>query len=208
MRISEPVRFAPPARSKQMKGILPAPLVAMPQAVCKSCTSWASVAARADRGSVNAATSAEEPISTAEPDRNPVAMKSRRVTGRGWLPSWRMSSWSLWLRGSFLRMIIRSPDVLGAALLPQCRSAAQQRCTGGLGYNSRTVGGRGIRAGSQRSDERIQLRLPTGKSGLSRQVGCDGAADEVGVQAVDHLVALAIGVDRRTEVAATLRGIE
>ncbi len=74
-----------------MKGILPAPLV-MPQAVCSAWMSGASVPARAARGSVKAVTMAEEPISTAELPRKPEAMKSRRVTGRGWLPSWRMGS--------------------------------------------------------------------------------------------------------------------
>ena len=74
-----------------MKGILPAPLV-----MCRTPFAAPDVrgqgAGAAARGLVNAATSAEEPMSTAELDRKPAAMKSRRVTGRGWLPSWRMGS--------------------------------------------------------------------------------------------------------------------
>ena len=82
---SEPTRFAPPARSKQMKGILPAPLVML------HCVAASSADVRP--GSGLAALRRARTSAAREPgrshhhrglDRKPAAMKSRRVTGRGW----------------------------------------------------------------------------------------------------------------------------
>ena len=75
----DPATLPPPERSKQMKGILPAPCTAMPQAARSVCRSGES-AARAARGFANRPNTVGATTSPA-PEISPRERKSRRVTG-------------------------------------------------------------------------------------------------------------------------------
>ena len=77
--------FAPPARSMQMKGILPAPSTSMPQLVRSASRSGDSAAA-ASRGFANRPNTVGA-ITVPTPAAKPWARKSRRVTGRLCAPS-------------------------------------------------------------------------------------------------------------------------
>ncbi len=72
--------LAPPARSMQMNGILPAPCTSMPQVVFNASMSGDN-AAMADRGLANRLKIPGAAI-VASPVPKPCDRKSRRVTGR------------------------------------------------------------------------------------------------------------------------------
>ena len=74
--------LAPPARSMQMNGILPAPCKAMPQD-CFSATRSGDNAASAARGFANRP-KMDGAMTVAAPLMKPWETNWRRVTGRGW----------------------------------------------------------------------------------------------------------------------------
>ena len=106
---SEPIRLAPPARSKQMKGILPAPVVKMShcpvgsKAAMSGRPAASARAARVQEG-CRAMAGSRSPSRRRRSCRRPGIRGASR--GRGWLHRTATARRGRVARGGFLRMII------------------------------------------------------------------------------------------------------
>ena len=142
--------LAPPERSKQMNGILPAPARAIPQLALSASRSGAS-AAWAARGLANRLNTVGA-NTLAAPATKPWDTNCRRVTGRGW------SGWRTGASGC------RAPRrdflfIVASTSLQQRAGAADHGRAGRLDDDFRAVRGACTAAGREPHDQRVHFGL-------------------------------------------------
>src|SRR5580692_3374283 len=140
----------PPARSKQMNGILPAP-VEMLHGPNRALMSPANPA-RAERGAASIARS-EGPITVAEPVMKLWARNSRRVRGREC--SWRRSGSCNPRAFDFL--LIYKDLFDSSCLIDHHLGAAERRCACSRGHRVRPRARGAIVVGAQIADQSAQF---------------------------------------------------
>src|SRR6185295_4548293 len=161
--------LAPPARSMQMNGILPAPCTARPQLALSASRSGDSAACAA-RGFANRPNSVGA-ITVAAPATNPWATNCRRVTGRGW-SGWRYGTPMLAApRRDFL-------FIVASTSLQQRAGAANDSRAGSLDHDFRAVRGAAAAAGGQPADQRIHFGRNLRGGRLRRESRADGAGHQ------------------------------
>src|SRR5688500_9445538 len=140
--------FAPPARSMQMNGILPAPWTAKPQA-CFSASRSGESCACAARGLAKRPNSVGA-MTVAVPATKPCATNWRRVTGRGW-SGWRYGPPTL---GSPRRDFL---FIVASSSLQQRAGAADHGRAGRLHHDFRAIRGATTAAGRETAHQRVDF---------------------------------------------------